>query len=173
MNTLTSFLVTAITAGKIRLLMFNIRKAFMTNTGAVISKLFLLLFSVVLIQGCASLQTIGRAIDAYEAQIHRVALGQSKESVLSILSPTQSMLSTTQVKPPEQYKEDEKLMEVYFFRSRSFPDGLVTDDEFTPYVFEDGILVAIGWTAIGGPKTQAQRRDDDDFHFHGRTIFHY
>jgi hypothetical protein len=119
------------------------------------------------------MHSLGRAIDAYAQQIHKVELGQSKQTVLDLLTPTQSELRSTQAKPSEQYKEDGKLVEIFFFRSRSFPDGLVTDDEFTPYVFEDGILTAIGWTAIGGPKTQAQRRDDDDHHFHTRTIFHF
>jgi hypothetical protein len=29
----------------------------------------------------------------------------------------------------------------------------MTDDEFTPYVFADNTLVAIGWTVLGGPIT--------------------
>ena len=48
------------------------------------------------------------------------------------------------------------LVEIYFFRSAWQSDGLTTDDEFTPYVFKDGKLVAIGWTSIGGIKSQGQ-----------------
>ena len=127
---------------------------------------------LLLLGACAGPGTISGAIRAYEAVAPQVALGQSKAEVLAILQPTQAELSSRQTKPSESFMEEEVLKEVYFFRSRSFNDGLVTDDEFTPYVFEDGVLVAIGWTAIGGPKTQAQQRDNDDFHFHG-GVFHY
>ena len=56
-------------------------------------------------------------------------------------------------KPPESSLHDGKVREIHFARSRRIPDGRTTDDEFTPYVFEDDVLVAIGWTYLGGPKT--------------------
>lgn len=131
------------------------------------------LFMVLLLGACASGGYLQQSISAYNAQASRVSLGQSEEQVLKILQPTQSRLAPRFSKPAEEYMHDGKRRKIYFFRSRSFPDGLVTDDEFTPYVFEDGELIAIGWTAIGGPKTQAQARDRDyDYHFHGR-IYHY
>ena len=132
-------------------------------------------FSMMLLMAsCASTFPVGQAIDAYRQQAAEVSLGQSKQAVLALLSPTQARLTYRQIKPPEQYYENEKLREIYFFRSRTFADGLVTDDEFTPYVFEEGKLIAIGWTAIGGPKTQAQQRDRDDFYHHYRGgVFFY
>jgi len=48
------------------------------------------------------------------------------------------------------------LVEIYFMRSGWQPDGLTTDDEFTPYIFHDGKLVGIGWSMIGGSKSQGQ-----------------
>ena len=143
------------------------------NRGALRCWRALLLLGLAALMGaCAGPGTIGGAIKAYEAVAPQVKLGQSKAEVLALLQPTQAELSARNGKASETYMEGEVVKEVYFFRSRSFNDGLVTDDEFTPYVFEDGTLVAIGWTAIGGPKTQAQQRDNDDFHFHGR-VFHY
>lgn len=122
---------------------------------------------------CSTTQSISSAILAYEVQAKNIQLGQSKQAVLAALSPTQANLAPRFTKPHEEYIEDDKLKEIYFFRSRSFPDGIVTDDEFTPYVFEEGKLVAIGWTAIGGPKTQAQRRETDThFYHHGRVFFY-
>lgn len=125
-----------------------------------------------LLVACASGQSIRSAINAYDAVAGAVKLGQTKEQVLALLGPTQSELPARHAKPHEEYMQDGKLKEVYFFRSRSFADGLVTDDEFTPYIFEDGILVAIGWTAIGGPKTQAQQREQDVY-YHYRGHLHY
>ncbi len=37
--------------------------------------------------------------------------------------------------------------------------GFVTDDEFTPYIFNDGKLVAVGWQTLGGIKSQGQAKD--------------
>jgi len=122
--------------------------------------------------GCAGSGSINRAINNYLAVAEQVELGQSKKEVLALLLPGQESLSARQAKAPERYIDGGKLKEIYFMRSRSFSDGLVTDDEFTPYVFEDGKLVAIGWTAIGGPKTQAQPRDHDvHTTIHGRIIY--
>ena len=36
---------------------------------------------------------------------------------------------------------------------------MTTDDEFTPYIFEDGKLIAIGWHILGGPKTKGRIPD--------------
>ena len=128
---------------------------------------------IFLLSACASNQSISTAILAFEAQAGNVQLGQSKAEVLAMLSPTQANMPSRFGKPFEAFLEDDKLKEVYFFRSRSFADGLVTDDEFIPYVFEDGVLIAIGWTAIGGPKTQAQQRESDVHIYRRHRIFYY
>ena len=128
---------------------------------------------ILMLSACASNQSISTAILAYEAQAGNIQLGQSKAEVLAMLSPTQASMPSRFGKPYEAYIEDDKLKEVYFFRSRSFADGLVTDDEFIPYVFEDGVLIAIGWTAIGGPKTQAQQRESDLHIYRNHRIFYY
>ena len=129
---------------------------------------FVVLAGALALGGCAA-NSIYDSIDAYESVKQQVALGQTKQEVLELLQPTQRGLDSRFAKPPETYMQDGKTREIYFFRSRSFNDGIVTDDEFTPYVFEDGALIAIGWTAIGGPKTQAQTRNNDpDIHVHGR-----
>jgi hypothetical protein len=39
--------------------------------------------------------------------------------------------------------------------------GFVTDDEFTPYIFNDGKLVAVGWQTLGGIKSQGQARSNN------------
>lgn len=59
-------------------------------------------------------------------------------------------------KAPESYKKGDYIIEIYYFRSGWQPDGLTTDDEFTPYVFTNRILTSIGWTALGGARTQGQ-----------------
>jgi hypothetical protein len=62
------------------------------------------------------------------------------------------------------YKKDGTLVEILYFRSGWQPDGLTTDDEFTPYLFNDGELVAVGWAILGGPKTQGQAPPETNVH---------
>ena len=126
----------------------------------------------VFVSGCATGQAVRSAIQAYEKAAPGVELGQQKQQVLDVLLPTQAGLSAKSTRLSESYLEDGRRVEVYFFRIRTFADGLLTDDEFIPYVFRDDVLEAIGWTAIGGPNTQAQNRNSDsNFHFGGHL--HY
>jgi len=119
-----------------------------------------LLTGVVLSAGCQTAVT--KAIDSYLAVADRIEVGQSKEYVLSVLEPTQEGLSDRQKKRPESYLENGKLVEIYFFRSAIQLPDVLTDDEFTPYVFKDGKLIAIGWQTLGGPKTQAIPRPEQN-----------
>ena len=104
--------------------------------------------------GCSS--AVGTAISRYHVVAPQIQLGMDKEDVLRALEPTQEGLTLRQTRGPEQYTQDNVHVEIYFFRSGANYDKILTDDEFTPYIFHDGKLAAIGWTAIGGPKTQAQ-----------------
>ena len=65
-------------------------------------------------------------------------------------------MRNTEIKQPDRYVKDGVNVEIIYFRSGWQPDGLVTDDEFTPYLFNDGKLVAIGWAILGGAKSRGQ-----------------
>lgn len=97
-----------------------------------------------------------RSITAYAEAAPAVRLGMSKAKVLEILAPSQEGLTARLSKQPDIYKKDGVIVEILYFRSGWQSDGLTTDDEFTPYVFNDGELVAIGWATLGGPKTRGQ-----------------
>lgn len=119
--------------------------------------MLLLAMPLLLCIGCIprELRAIDNAISEYNEKSAAVKLGDSKEKVLAILSPTQAALSKQASKRPESFVTDNLLTEIYFFRSSRQADGLTTDDEFTPYVFKNGTLAAIGWTSLGGPKSVA------------------
>lgn len=127
-------------------------------------KTVVVVLSILVLTSCTSLSTTSSAINAYLEISQSIELGQSKAEVVEKLQLAQQNLSVKQRKAKEQYYHEDVLREIYFARSASYPDGILTDDEFTPYVFEDGKLVAIGWTALGGAKTQAQVRDNDSVH---------
>ncbi len=97
-------------------------------------------------------------IDGVITDYHRLApqihLGDSKEKVHEILGPLQDRLGSTERKPSQAFQQDGKLLEILYFRTQRIPDGLTTDDEFTPYIFIDGKLHGIGWTALGIPITR-------------------
>jgi hypothetical protein len=117
-------------------------------------KLFVIFIAYLFLSG-ASCQ-VEMAMSKYNSVKDQVSLGDTKNKVLGILNPTLSPLSSNMMKQPEKYIKDEVLVEIYFFRTGLQSDGLTTDDEFTPYIFNDGKLVGIGWTMIGGAKSQGQ-----------------
>jgi len=102
---------------------------------------------------------IKNSISKYENQSSKIEIGDTKQEVLEILEPTQTLKKKYRKKPEKYISKDGSLIEIYYYRSGWVSDGLTTDDEFIPYVFKDGVLIGIGWTSIGGVKTQGQARD--------------
>lgn len=109
-----------------------------------------------MVSGCTTLLNIGEAIDSYQNIKDTIKLGDAIEVVVPKLNQAMLRLSPKLVKQPEKYLKNGVLVEIHFARSRRIGDGLTTDDEFTPYIFNDGVLVGIGWTIIGGPKSVGQ-----------------
>jgi len=113
---------------------------------------------VATVGGCGPIQAIqiSSAMTEYRQAAPSVRLGDPKDRVVAILEPTQKNLNARQRKSPDSYLDGNATIDIYYFRSGWQSDGLTTDDEFTPYVFRDGKLIAIGWAALGGPKSQGQ-----------------
>ena len=118
------------------------------------------LFSVFIIfalSGCVmSMSPYQLTVDDYIAAAPNVSLGMSKAEVTELLEASQSRLKNTEIKQPDMYTKEGVLVEILYFRSGWQSDGLTTDDEFTPYIFNDGELVAVGWAVLGGAKSQGQ-----------------
>jgi hypothetical protein len=117
--------------------------------------------ALVLVAGCAYLpfgeaHDVDQAIDAYHEAACSISLGDDEQRVLEVLEPTQRDLPRGARKEADRIAEGASRRDVFYFRSSRQPDGLTTDDEFTPYLFVDGKLVAIGWTALGGPRSTAR-----------------
>jgi len=115
--------------------------------------LFLLSLFGFVFAGCATIPTTWeQTVNNYAVAAPKVELGMSKQEVTDILNPTQSLLKNTELRQPDRYIKDGVNVEILYYRSGWVSDGLDTDDEFTPYVFNNDKLVAIGWMTIGGPK---------------------
>jgi hypothetical protein len=110
---------------------------------------------ILIFTGCA-LSRYQLTIDDYMAEAPKVKLGMSIEEVKKILEPSQQRLKNTDIKQPDMYEKEGVLVDILYFRSGWQDDGITTDDEFTPYLFNDGKLVAVGWEILGGPKSHAQ-----------------
>lgn len=129
----------------------------------------------VMLSGCAieraaeqhTAARVDEAIAQYRAAAAQVTIGDPKEKVLGVLEPSQVGLLYNQVKPPEAFHAETEtggthLIEIYFYRSGRYTDelpdrqGFPPDDDFTPYIFTDGVLTATGWPSLSA--LHAQRR---------------
>ncbi len=120
----------------------------------------LYLIGVLLLAGCAGLVSpYQQTVDDYMAAYPQVELGMNKVQIAEILTASQSRLSSSEIKQPDRYMKDGVAIDIIYYRSGWQSDGITTDDEFTPYLFNDNKLVAIGWHAIGGAKSQGQATD--------------
>ncbi|BAV32430.1 hypothetical protein SCL_0106 [Sulfuricaulis limicola] len=124
---------------------------------------FVLVLFVLPLSSCAEIEefqlrnALVKAIDDYRLVSDQVQLGDKKERVLAILLPTQKSLPAGTTRIPDQFVKDGAKVEIHYIRSGWTRDGLTTDDEFTPYIFNNGVLVGVGWTVLGGPKTKGER----------------
>ena len=112
-------------------------------------------FLIITTTACSTV-AIDMAAREHNKAARNVSLGDPKSRVLAILEPTQQLVGARYSKEPDKYLQDGKRIEIYYMRSGRQADGLTTDDEFTPYVFQDDVLIAIGWAALGGAKSHGQ-----------------
>lgn len=112
-----------------------------------------IVFLAILVISFSGCEAVHSSIRKYYAVAGQVQLGDSKEKVFGILMPTQEKLPFDEMKPADFYMEGNDFMEIHYFRSGRQPDNLTTDDEFTPYIFKNEVLIAIGWKTLGGPKS--------------------
>lgn len=111
---------------------------------------FVLLFSIVAsLFGCAS-NEIDSAIAYHNQAAAMVQMGMSEEAFLQLMNP--AMIQNESERNPKRFSHENRVYVTYFIRNQRIADDLYTDDEYQPYTFGDGRLVAIGWDAIGGMK---------------------
>tara|TARA_E500000178_G_C16724689_1_gene618763 strand:- start:148 stop:642 length:495 start_codon:yes stop_codon:yes gene_type:complete len=121
-----------------------------------VKKIILILFGSALLYGCettgVSYQDVQYSISGSQQAQSQISLGDDRYTVVNLLNARQSSLTAEWLRPADQYMKDGKTMYIHYQRTSHVSDGRNTDDEFTPYVFENNKLVAIGWAHLGGPK---------------------
>lgn len=80
----------------------------------------------------------------------RVRLGMSKAEVVRLLEPEQRRFGSAPRKRAELYSKGSTHVEIVYFRGGAI-SGSRDSEGFTPYVFYDGELIAVGWPGLGSP----------------------
>jgi hypothetical protein len=97
------------------------------------------------------------AIDYHEKTAPYVQIGMAEESFLKLMEPALDASNQGKYgRKPDRYSIGSDMYVVHFMRASMVDDGVVTDDEFQPYTFENGRLIAVGWNYLGGPKFTSQ-----------------
>lgn len=97
---------------------------------------------------------IRESITRYNRATPFISVGDDKKTAIERLYICQEDLADKFKKNPESFiDKDGNVIEIHYALSRFIHDGVKTDDEYTPYVFKNNTLTAIGWTALGGPRT--------------------
>ncbi len=97
-----------------------------------------------LLSGCVVSNPYSETVEDYVAAESRISLGMSIDEVDRVLAPTQHRLSLSERKRDKRFSKQGQEVLVRYYRSGWQPDGRLTDDEYTPYRFDDGKLTAIG-----------------------------
>ena len=112
------------------------------------STLMVLAVAFVSLVGCAPNPVTQNVVLDHKSVASQISIGDAKEQVLSILSASQSQIPVSLRRESEQYLSYGQPVEIHFIRTglASGVDNL--DDDFTPYVFKNDVLVSVGWTYV-------------------------
>ncbi|MDG1950496.1 MAG: hypothetical protein P8J32_06825 [bacterium] len=109
-----------------------------------------LLFSLIALNGCSS-----AAPRAYDDAVQNVYVGMDKREFDIAMREVHDKTRRKHRRRSEAYQRNGMLYEIVYVRSSNVSDDANTDDEYTPYLFQDGTLIGYGWTAVGGKKTDS------------------
>jgi hypothetical protein len=116
-------------------------------------KLFTLTALTLLLTACAT-SAIDNAIVYHAKAAPYVELGMSEEAFVALMEP--AMTPSKAERQPRRFSRGDDMYVVHFMRVARVPDDLYTDDEYQPYTFANGKLVAVGWEYLGGEKYTTQ-----------------
>lgn len=116
-------------------------------------KIFYFSLIVLFMSGCTTTaDVIDEAVREYHTVQDEIKIGDSRGDVLSLIESSQSLLKPASQKPSVRFTKDGNMYDIYYARTGRVSDGQTTDDEFTPYIFENDVLIEIGWDYLGGEK---------------------
>jgi hypothetical protein len=93
--------------------------------------------------------------EAYRSAAASVGVGDPKGEVLRALLPTQAGIDPKSERAPESFvRADGVRVDIYYLRSNFQPGGRIDRSDYTPYVFNDDVLVSVGWEALNRPNAR-------------------
>jgi len=100
------------------------------------------------------------AADYYQAHKNEVRLGMSEKQFAQFIAPAEAFYKPDYCyRAPDRYTRNNQMIDVWYVISRTIyvsGGSECYDDEYTPYIFVDGKLAAIGWEHLGGPTRTSQ-----------------
>ena len=107
-----------------------------------------LVVSVLSVAGCAPNPVTQQAVADYKSVASQISIGDAREHVLAILQTNQQAIPLHFKRRPERYLSYGEQVEIHFVRTGLSSGGSNNDDDFTPYVFKNDVLVSVGWTYV-------------------------
>ncbi|MBA7490766.1 hypothetical protein ES702_01309 [subsurface metagenome] len=123
-----------------------------------------LLFLVMMVSGCVPGRTLSEVTAPNRANLLKLSIGMSKQEAIDMMG-TDEM--TVFYRPPyggvlrrktiiitnpyrsEIFQGKDKTLEIiYYVTDVKRDDGVITDDELTPLVFDNGTLIGWGWSFL-------------------------
>jgi hypothetical protein len=95
------------------------------------------------------------APQAFNKASDGVYIGMEKRDFDVVMRPVNNATQSDRKRRSEGFRRNGSLYEIVYIRSGHVADGALTDDEYTPFLFQDGVLIGYGWTALGGKKTDS------------------
>ena len=100
------------------------------------------------VAGCAPNPVTQKAVADYKSLASQISIGDAREYVLAILQTNQQVIPSHFKRQPERYLSYGEQVEIHFVRTGLSSGGSNNDDDFTPYVFKNDVLVSVGWTYV-------------------------
>ena len=107
-----------------------------------------LVVAVLSVAGCAPNPVTQKAVADYKSVASQISIGDAREYVLAILQTNQQVIPSYFKRQPERYLSYGEQVEIHFVRTGLSSGGSNNDDDFTPYVFKNDVLVSVGWTYV-------------------------
>jgi hypothetical protein len=98
--------------------------------------------------GCAPNSVTQNAVASYKSVTSQISIGDQRDYVLAILQTNQQRIPAHFRRSPERYLSYGDQVEIHFVRTGLDSSGSNYDDDFTPYVFKNDVLVSVGWTYV-------------------------
>lgn len=92
---------------------------------------------------------------AYDKASENVYIGMEKREFDVVMQPVYEATWSNQKRRSEAFQRNGALYEIVYVKSGFVQDDALTDDEYTPFLFQDGTLIGYGWNAVGGKKTDS------------------